>query len=294
MAMDSPGGGLMVTLEFVLVSGGIMPYRHAWMFIVALIVATVFAFQRSYFTVLSTASPGFHAHGITASLWMLLLLVQSWTPQRGLIAVHRTLGLATFVAIPLFAAGAMGVIHSMAAGTLGGNPFYALWGARLAFIDAVAFGALLYAAGMALRHRHDVRLHASYMLSTALPLVSPVLGRVLAQTVPGFVVRGPQDFPIFGWSAQCANLCAGIVALWLWRRDPRAGRPWGVAAAVIAVQIVGFETLAKSPSWIAAFLTTARLPLTWLMLFGLMAGSVAVALGWTRPARRDNRPAILA
>lgn len=267
-----------------------MPYRHAWLFIVALIAATIFAFWRSYFGAISSASYGFHAHGFTASLCLLLLLAQSWTPQRGLMAVHRTLGLATFVAIPLFAAGAMGVIHSMAAGTIGGNPFYALWGARLAFVDLVAFGGLLYAAGMALRHRRDVRLHAGYMLSTALPLVSPVLGRAINQTVPGLVIRGPQDFPMFGWGVQLANLCAGAVAVWLWRRDPRFGRPWAVAAGVIAVQMIGFETLAASGAWMAVFIAVGTQPLPVLVTLGLIAGGAVVALGWMRSARPGGRP----
>ena len=81
-----------------------MPYRYAPAFIVAMIAATIFAFWRSYFGILSTAPLGFHAHGITASLWMLLLLAQSWTPHRGQMAVHRAMGRATFVVLPLFAA----------------------------------------------------------------------------------------------------------------------------------------------------------------------------------------------
>ncbi len=265
-----------------------MPYRHAWLFIVALIAATVFAFWHSYFGVLSSAPAGFHLHGVTATLWMLLLLAQSVTPHRGRMALHRRLGRASFVAVPLFAAGAMGVIHSMAVGTVNGNPFYALWGARLACIDLLAFGALLYAAGMALRHRRDVRLHSGYMLSTALYLVSPVLGRVINQTVPGLIIHGPGDFPIFGAGVQLANLLAAISALWLWRRDPAIGRPWATALAVIVTQMVAFETLATSSAWRDAFLALGTQPLAALMIFGVMAGTATMWLGWTAPAKGGN------
>ncbi len=266
-----------------------MPYRKAWLFIVALIAATIFAFWRSYFGRLSSSSTGFHIHGMTAGLWMLLLLAQSWTPHRGGIAIHRGLGKTTFVAMPLFAAGSMGVIHSMATGTAGGHPFYAIWGARLAFIDILAFGAVLYAVGMAFRHRRDVRLHAGYMLSTALPLVSPVLGRVFNQTVPGIIIRGPQDFHLFGWGVQLANLVAGIVALWLWRRDTRNGQPWAVALGVVVVQAVGFETVAVGGSWRMLFTVLGTVPLAVLMAFGLVAGLVAVILGWTAAAGCKTR-----
>ncbi len=263
-----------------------MPYRHAWLFIVALIAATGFAFWRSYFGVLSSASVGFHIHGLTATLWMLLLVAQSWTPHRRQMAAHRFMGRTTFVAAPLFAAGSMGVLHSMAVSTREGDPFYALWGTKLGFLDALAFAAVIYAIGMALRHRRNVRLHAGYMLSTALPLVSPVLGRVFNQTVPGLIIRGPQDFPIFGGGVQLANLVAGLIALWLWRRDPGHGHPWAVALGVIVVQIVGFEAVSASGSGRAAFESLSGLPLSILLALGLAIGAATVAMGWTMVSGR--------
>lgn len=266
-----------------------MPYRHAWLFIAALIGVTVVAFWRTYFGMLGTASAGFHAHGVTASLWMLLLLAQSISPHVGRLALHRALGRTTFVAVPLFAAGAVAVLHSMSSATTGGSPFYALWGARLAFLDLLAFGAVLYGAGLALRHRRAVRLHAGYMLSTALPLVSPALGRLINQTVPGLTIRGPQDFGVFGTGVQLANLIAGLVALWLWRRDPRHGRPWAVALGVIVVQIAGFEIVGRIPEWRSFFLGIGLAPLPALMTLGLAIGAAVVVAGWMtspQPARR--------
>lgn len=263
-----------------------MPYRHAWLFIVALIAATVFAFWRSYFGVLSSAPAGFHIHGMTATLWMLLLLAQSWTPHQRQMVAHRFMGRLTFIAAPLFAAGSMGVIHSMAVGTRDGNPFYALWGVKLGVLDALAFGAVLYAVGMALRHRRNVRLHAGYMLSTALPLVSPVLGRVFNQTVPGLIIRGPQDFPVFGGGVQLANLVAGLIALWLWRRDPRHGHPWAVALGVVVVQVISFQAVSATGSGRAAFEQLGGLPLSILLAIGLAMGAAAVATGWTTVSGR--------
>jgi len=269
-----------------------MPYRHAWLFIVAMLAATVFAFWRTYFGILSTSPLGFHIHGVTATLWMLLLLAQSWTPHHGQLAVHRLTGRATFIAAPLFATGAMGVLYSMAAGTGGGNPFYALWGAKLAVLDILAFGAVLYAIAMALRHRRAVRLHAGYMLSSALPLLSPVLGRIFNQTVPGMMIRGPQDFPVFGSGVQLANLVAGLIALWLWRRDPRHGRPWLIALGVVIVQIVAFQIAPANGAWRTTFEGLARTPLTVLLAFGFAVGAATVAIGWNALAvRRKPAPA---
>lgn len=268
-----------------------MPYRHAWLFIIALLAATVFAFWRSYFGILSASPLGFHIHGVTATLWMLLLLAQSSTPHRGQMAIHRLTGRMTFVAAPLFGAGAMGVLYSMAAGTGGGNPFYALWGAKLAVLDILAFGAVLYAIAMALRHRRTVRLHAGYMLSSALPLLSPVLGRIFNQTIPGMTIHGPQDFPVFGAGVQLANLVAGVIALWLWRRDPRHGRPWAVALGVVVVQIAAFQVVAANGAWRTAFEGLAKPPLTLLLAVGFAVGAATVAIGWNALAGRRPKAA---
>jgi len=263
-----------------------MPYRHAWLFIVALIAATVFAFWRSYFGALSSAPAGFHIHGVTATLWMSLLLAQSWTPHQRQMAAHRLMGRLTFVAAPLFAAGALGVLHSMAVATRDGDPFYAPWGVKLAVLDALAFGAVLYAVGMALRYRRNVRLHAGYMLSTALPLVSPVLGRVFNQTIPGLIIRGPQDFPVLGGGVQLANLVAGLIALWLWRCDPRNGHPWAVALGVVVVQMISFQAMSATGLGRAALGWLGGPPLGVLLGLGLLMGGATVALGWMTAPRR--------
>lgn len=265
-----------------------MPYRNAGLFIAILIAATVFVFWPRYFGVFATAPAGSHLHGLTASLWMLLLLAQSWTPHSGQMALHRRVGKTSFIAVPLFAAGSMAVIHSMSIATSAGDPFYALWGAKLAFVDLLAFAAVLYGAGMALRHRRQVRLHAGYMLSTALPLLAPVLGRLINDTVPGLIVRGPQDFPVFGLGQQLANLTAAVVALWLWRRDPRFGRPWAIALAVIAVQIISFQLVPATARWYGLFLAIGTLSLPALIVAGLAAGAATIAAGWFLPAQRGS------
>ncbi len=131
---------------------------------------------------------------------------------------------------------------------------------------------MLYAAGMALRHRRNLRLHAAQLLSTPLFLLSPILGRVINRTVPGLIINGLQDLPVFGMGVQLANLIAAAIALWLWRRDPRAGKPWLVALAVIVVQIVGFQLLGASAAWRSLSTMIGNQPLAALAAFGLGAG----------------------
>jgi hypothetical protein len=115
---------------------------------------------------------------------------------------------------------------------------------------------------------------------------------VINQTVPGLTIRGPQDFPLFGPGVQLANLIAAGIALWLWRTNRSAGRPWAVALGVVVVQIVSFETLATGSAWGRLFVAIGSLPLTVFLAFGLIAGATTVLIGWNVHAgRRVAQPA---
>lgn len=264
-----------------------MPYRHAWLFVLALIAATIPAFWRTYFSVIGGAPLAFHVHGATATLWMLLLVVQSRTVHHGQRALHRSLGLATFAVAPLFVMGGFMVIQSMARATAAGDLFYQMYGARLASYDILATATFAWCVAMALKERRNVQLHARYMLATTLLLIGPVLGRVINKFVPGLMIRSPQDFPLFAWGLHLAGLFAIAIALWLYGADRRFGRPWLVVAVVTIVQSILFETLARSPIWARIYLTVAPIPMPLFLATGLAAGAAATWFGWTRvPARR--------
>ena len=69
-----------------------MPYRFAHWLILMLIVLTVPAFWRSYLSDLSSSRIELHVHGVTASIWMALLAIQSWSIHNRHRRLHRALG----------------------------------------------------------------------------------------------------------------------------------------------------------------------------------------------------------
>jgi hypothetical protein len=170
-----------------------MPYRHAWMFVLALLPLAGLAFWPSYLSQVATAPLQFHAHGVTATLWVLLLTAQSWSIHAGRRGLHRTLGLASLALFPLFLAGGMSIFIGMAqrfAGEL--SPFYTLWAARLAWLDIVAVAGFAAFYFEALRQRRTIPLHAGYLLATAIFLLPPILGR-LTGAVMFATAGGPPD-----------------------------------------------------------------------------------------------------
>lgn len=226
---------------------------------------------------------------------MLLLAAQSWSIDRGHRARHRSLGLAIFILVPLFLVGAAGVEHSMAIATASGkNPFYKLWGSPLGIYDLIGSAAFLLFGVMAMKDRRNVARHAAWLLATPLLLIGPALGRVYNAHLPGLIINGPQDFPLFRWSVHLGGLTGIAIALWLWSCHRRYGQPWLIVAAVIVLQSLLFETMGFTKAWTSAFMAFGDIAAP---AHAIGAGMIAVAAlwcGWRAVPPRPAAPAVSA
>ena len=270
-----------------------MPYRHAHWVIIGLIAATLLAFWPGYFSRLGEAEIAWHIHGVTASLWMLLLVAQSWSIHARRRDLHRTLGLATFLLVPLFTVGGLAVVQTMAAATASGDDiFYYAHGARLGVYDGLSTIGFVWLAVMAIRERRKVRLHSAYMLATALLLIGPVMSRITDRYIPGIAIESPADFWLFRWHLHASSVFAVGVALWLVSRDRANARPWLVAAGLTVVQSVGFDTLGHWPAWQAFYIKLAAVPAALVYSMGFIAAAGAMWWAWvsvpTLPQRRST------
>lgn len=254
-----------------------MPYRHAhWVLLLLLAPLVGVAFWRDYFGNLSGASFAFHAHGLTATAWLALAALQSWSAHTKRLKLHRKTGLALFAAVPLFVAGSVLVYHSMAAKYLAGHPFYGSFGPMLGMHDVLSTVALVAMVALALRHRRRVGIHAGYMLGTALLVLPPVIER-LPMLPHGLHLS--EGFPL-------------LLALILAARNRKSAEPMLVVAAMMAAQIVQFHTIGASALWAQAFGAAAGWsPATLgLVAIGLAAVSLSTLwLGWQAGRRTAPR-----
>lgn len=271
-----------------------MPFRHAHYWVAALIALTVLGFWPGYFSVLATAPWGFHLHGITAALWLLLLAAQSWTAHSRRLPLHGALGRLSLGLFPIFFAGGGAVILSMAVGTATGDPFYHIYGARLALMDLAAVGLVGWLYHGALANRRTAQLHARYLVATTLPLISPIAGRVVGHLAPGLAIHGPQDFHLFAWSARIGNVIALVLTLWLYRTAPRYGRPFVVVGAVIVAQSILFDTVGVATLWQSTFRALAPLPVAPLLLAAALVGVGIEWIGWQAGLRAGRRSVVAA
>jgi len=277
-----------------------MPFRNGWLYVLALLALTFVAFWPGYFSKLASHSPAHHWHAAGAVLWTVLAIVQSWTVHHDRLALHRKTGLAIFALFPLFLVGGMWVIHVEAttlAGALGSPAAMAEPDtsqiAQFGFFDPLAnIGfAILFWGG--LKYRHKVQLHARYMLATPLFVIAPVGFRLLSRYVPAFSSDTPETAWRFAFAMGGGNLIAFAIALYLYSLAPKHGRPFLLAAGIIAAQEITYETLGRLPAWAPTFASVSAVNLPFLlMLTGIVSLGIAWH-GWVAGAR-PSQPRIAA
>ena len=251
-----------------------MPYRHAHWYLAAVLALAGLAFWPQYLSTFSTAPAQMHLHGITATLWVLMLIAQSWTIHHDSRSTHRTTGMMSLALFPLFLAGGSTIFLGMAQRYVEGSPFHAMYAPNLAWLDFVGVGGVAYLYYEALRNRRKVHPHSRYMLATVLFLLPPIFGRLMA--IP-LGVRGPEDFDKLGTGFQIANVITAAIAFWLAYRSGKHGRPFWVAGSLIILGGILFEVIGSMPAWESLFARAAEIPVA---PFALAAGVAGIGIGY--------------
>jgi hypothetical protein len=268
-----------------------MPHRHAHWYVLALFPLAAFAFWPSYLSQFMTASAEFHAHGITATLWLMLLAAQSWTIHHDRRQAHRSLGLASLALFPLFLVGGVGIFFGMADRFVAGSPFHVMYAPRLAWLDFVGVGGFAYFYFEAMRQRRKVHVHSRYLLATTVFLLPPIFGRLMA--IP-LGVRGPEDFAKLGTGFQTANLAIAGLCFWLALRSGKHGRPWALAGVLTIVAALLYQTVGGMAAWQALYARLADMPTAPFAVAAALAGIAVAWAGWVAGRRPEVRTAVAA
>jgi hypothetical protein len=270
-----------------------MPFRHAHWWILALFPIAALAFWFSYLSVLSTSPASYHLHGITASLWLILLAIQSWSIHHGRRGFHRTNGLVSLALFPLFLAGGATIFVGMAQRYVAAaTPFHAIWPPNLAWLDFVAIGGMAFFYFQALKYRRFVGKHSSYLLATAIFLMPPIFGR-LAPLPLGIDLSNPDNFAQMGPSFHAGNLLSAVIAFIIAWRAGRNGKPFVIAGLLIVISSLLFEVPGGTAGWKSLYVHAAAIPTVPLAIAAALAGAAVGWAGWTagkRPAAPGAKP----
>lgn len=266
-----------------------MPYRHAHYYLLLLLPFAFLAFWPRYFSDLGGAPPAFHVHGMAGTAWVLLIAFQSWTIHHHYNALHRSVGLWSALLFALFTVGGLLVIQTAGHATMAGsNPFSARFGARLSTVDALSVIGVASLYFLALRSRRQVHLHARYMIASVFFLFQPILARLLTTWFPPLQTIGPDTLGRFIPALHFSNAFGVLVALFLYSRAPKTGRPFLVVGGLILLQSLSFETFGRTAAWRAVLGAIVEMPTSLLVGIGLTASAAITWFGWTRfPSGRE-------
>lgn len=242
-----------------------MPFRYAHhVMLLMLGPAIAVAFWPRYFGDLGSATFAFHAHGLTATAWVVLVAAQSWTIHTKRHALHRLVGRAAFVLVPLFASGAALAMQSMAVKYVTrSDPFYAALGPLLGLDDLISTTALVVFVRAALVHRRHPRIHGGYLLSSVMLVIPPIVARLNLPVSPTWHV---------------GELLAATPAALLAVNHPRYARPFLVLLGVLAFKVAADTFLGFNPVWLSIFVA---LPRFWSVSVAIAALALAFAALWT-------------
>jgi hypothetical protein len=210
-------------------------------------LAMLLAFWPSYFSRLADQpSLHHHAHGVAMTAWLGLLVAQAALIRSGRRALHRRLGLLSYVLVPVIVV----VTARFAHYTLREVPSlgtYGLFFLALVLLTLVAFVTLF---GLAMFFKDQPAIHARFMIATLFPLFTPVTDRLAGRFMPSIFAMVPRldGSPL----VQCAGflladtILAGL-AVWDWRRNQR--RVFPVALAIVLVYQASVLTFHRFGFW---------------------------------------------
>lgn len=223
-------------------------HRHTvWLFgLFAL--AMLAAFWPSYYSRLDRQpSYHFHAHGAVLTAWVGLLVSQAWLMRTGRRGLHKALGKASYVLVPLVVAATIHFAHFrvQVVPVLDALSLYFL---TLVLNALVAF-VVLY--GLAMLARREPARHARFMVCTIFPFFTPVSDRLIGRLAPSLVplvprIEGSPILPFAGF--VLADVLLVALAVWDWRANRRRD-VFPLALGILVLYHVSVFTLYRQPVW---------------------------------------------
>jgi uncharacterized membrane protein YozB (DUF420 family) len=207
-------------------------------------VVAVLAFWPSFFSKLSSTDSAHLIHGVSATLWMTVPILQSWLISRQKFTLHRRIGWATLMVLaPTLVVSGLHMVQLM---VVRYQQTQAIRLLKFTFLDLCAitlFVVFLVLAVVRIR-KNDVDGHARYMAGTVLFALEPALERVFVFYVPG--VHGFASALYFALMSMEAILVT--LLFFEWRRG-RVRLPFALALGFFIAMHVLLTPVATSAAF---------------------------------------------
>ena len=195
-----------------------------------------------------------HLHAIVGSLWLLVLILQPLAIHNRWYRMHITIGKLSYVLAPLFVIAGMLLSHNRLIGMTDEKFEIEGFAHYLPFYALLVFGTA-YALGLWYRQYEDA--HGRFMLLTAIPLIDPVIGRLLFFYLPEL----PSPWFYQGITFTLATIVAGLLVFSYRGKGPPKRALVGYFVFLVALEI-GWFTVSLTSQWKQIMHMYRGLPLT--------------------------------
>jgi hypothetical protein len=258
-----------------------MPYPKAHYYVAVVMAVIIAGFWPSYFAVWGNVPWQFHAHGVAASVWVLMVAAQSWTAHHRQLPLHRAIGKASLLLFPFLIGGLTAIIDVTAKGFVaGGDPVRPMFGASFLIGMAIAIAAYVTVYYRALKYRRKVWVHSGYMLTTPLILFESPFGRILNGFMPGLTIRGPDDLHLIMDGILWSMALELVVVVVIWLNYRERAKPFLLAAGFIAAQMLTMGLMSDSQLLKSLLAILGNLPSGAIVGTGFAIGVLTSCAGW--------------
>jgi hypothetical protein len=269
-----------------------MPYPRAHWAMLVVIGVIALGFWPSYFGAWDSAPWQFHAHGIAASLWVIMVFAQSWTAQHRQLPLHRAIGKASLFLFPFLIGGLAAIIDVTAKGFVANaDPVRQMFGGSFLIGVAVAIAAYVTVYYRALKYRRKTWTHAGYMLTTPLILFESPFGRILNVYMPGLIIAGPNDLGLIMTAILWSMALELVVIALIWWKYRERATPFLVAGGFIVAQMVTMGLMGDIPGLKSLLAVLGQVPSVAVWGTGFAIGALTSWAGW-KAGQRGPRPAV--
>jgi hypothetical protein len=184
-----------------------------------------------------------HVHAVLGAIWLVLLTVQPLLFKAAMYKQHRLLGRIGVALGAVFALSGVLMAHKSLVNM--GPDLFAREG-RFVYLPLIMATIFAAALAMAVLFRATPAVHSRFMAATALPLLDPVLARLLFFHAPPLPATYLYQVPSFALIVTVLMLLAWSVPA---TTHGRVAFAWFSIATTLA--LLGFFIIPNTGSWLA-------------------------------------------
>lgn len=236
-------------------------YRNTVFYFILFFMLALLAFWTSYYGVLrQPMSMAIHLHGITMTLWCLMLISQAFLIRTKRHPLHRIMGKFSYILVPFILFSGAHLAHITVSEAQPGTSAYY-------YMIALMYNALIVFTifySLAIRNRKKPLNHARFMLCTIFPLVTPVTDRIIYKYIDSLVplaptIQGMPVVPTFGF--VLADMIVLGLLIWDWKVNQKLN-VFPIVLGVLVLYHISVLTFWKYPFWQKFGDWVMRLPLS--------------------------------